>query len=160
MKLRKEIYLLCVLVSILIFFFIFVTYSATRFTLSIERVYESIEPMNVLSFEERYGVLFYVSKGEDSYILDVFVRNRIFPRFRHYSQHRYTNNFTTVVPGSRHYVLVILEYENMFFDEHNGVRIEQNYAYRIRFRHIIALMVLILATAKLLHDSYMKLRRC
>ena len=159
MKIKKRIYLLCILVSVLIGSFIFVTYSAIRFTLSIEQVHESMEHMNVLNFEERYDVLFYVSKREDSYILDVFVKNMILPRFRHLSQHIYIDNLPTVIRGSRHYVLVILEYENMFFDEHNGVTIEQNYVPRIRNRYAFTLLVFTFTTAGALYNSYMRFKR-
>ena len=112
--------------------------------------------ISVLSFEERYGILFFVSNCEDNYVFDVFVMSMILPRFRHHGQYRYINDFVAVIPGSRHYVLVILEYENIFLDEHNGVvMIRQNYARRISFVQIVALIMFQFSTAGILYNLVM-----
>jgi len=127
-----------------------------RFTLSAEQVHESMASMNVLSFEERYGIFFFVSKSEDYYVLDVFVRSTILPRFRHHGQHMYTNDLATVVPGSRYYILVVVVHENIFLDDRSGPRMEQRYTRRISFIQIITLIMLQFSTAGLLCDLYLR----
>ena len=151
MKIKKKLYLLCVLISMLLCIAVLFAYNALRFTLSEIQAHESMNSASILNFDERYGVLVFVSAGENGYILDVFSMSTILPRFRHYNTYGYVDDFITVVPGNRHYVLVMFEREHIFFEEHDGVRVEQSYAPRIGVVHIIAFIVNVLVSSKLLY---------